>query len=378
LHAKALDFGILYGINCLPKDTIVNSNCPKGFWLRLFFNLILLIQLFMLFAPTAFCVGDPVVDSIVIRGVNEIHNEKFLDAVATFKTMIPLRPGTPMPYFYIAATYLALISEYRNPEYRDEFEAYIDSAVAIGEKKAETEFGTDEDYFYYGGALGYRGIYKSEKGDWWGAFKDGARARGKLERALVIDSTNYDVYFGLGAYDYWRSVKTKTFWWLPFFGDKRQAGIKEVWIAAEKGKYSQIESKYALIRIYHEDRNWKAMFDLWFGKLETVNPNDPFSLWWLSDGYAQLGQWANSENAYGQLLKTILASPFYHPNAELELRYNIAFAQNRQNKSREAIDNLKQAISLNDRIIDFGSTPEFLKKSKELLNQIDKTIDYSH
>jgi len=39
---------------------------------------------------------------------------------------------------------------------------------------------------------------------------------------------------------------------------------------------------------------------------------------------------------------------------------------------------LKQAISLNDRIIDFGSTPEFLKKSKELLNQIDKTIDYSH
>lgn len=320
----------------------------------------------------AFALGNPEVDSIVIGAIRQVHDENFFEGIDKFKELIEISPGTPMPYFYIAATYLCLINEYRNPEYRDEFEAYIDSAVSLGEQRAEEKVGTDEDYFYYGAALGYRGIYKSDQGDWWGAFKDGARARGKLEKALEIDSTNYDVYYGLGSYDYWRSAKTKVLWWLPFFSDRREQGIEYMWKAVEKGKYSPNECLYALVRVYHNEKDFEKMFDVWYKYLESINPNDPYAFWWLGDGYAQLGQWGNSEDIYRRLLEAIKDSPYYHPNAEVELSYLIAHAQFNQNNLDAAVSNLEEGIKLEEEIVDYHDAPAYLKKSKELLDRIEK------
>jgi len=339
-----------------------------------FYFPILVISVLLLFIgmvrEAKAAVGDEAVDSIVIRAISEVHREKFLEAVNTFKSLEPLRPETPMPYFYIAATYLSLIDEYRNPTYKPQFEAYIDSAVYFGELRSKSENQTDEDYFYYGAALGYRGIYKADIGDWFGAFKDGLRARGKLVKALEIDSTNSDVYYGLGTYDYWRSVKTKSLWWLPFISDKRKQGINEIWIAIKKGKYSPDECRYALLRIYHEEKDWDSMYNLWFNYLIKINPDDPFSYWWLADGYAQLGQWGKSEQAYKHLLKIILNSSYYHPNAEVEIRYDIAVALKNQGKKDKAITELKKAVSLKDKIIDFGKAADFLKRAENLLHRL--------
>ncbi|MBD3232669.1 MAG: hypothetical protein GF315_02985 [candidate division Zixibacteria bacterium] len=338
--------------------------------MKTIFSSLFLILFLLTCVSEIYAVEDAVVDSIVLKAIEQVHNEQFLKAVETFKDVRPMRPGTPMPYFYIAATYLALITEYRNPTYRPLFEAYIDSAVTFGEKRDDATDATAEDYFYYGGALGYRGIYKSEQGDWWGAFKDGARARGKLEKALEMDSTNFDIYYGLGSYDFWRSVKTEVFWWLPFFSDKRQQGIEYMWKAAEKGKYSQREVKYALIRVYHEIEEWEKMFEVWFKYLEDVNPDDPYALWWLADGYAQLGQWGNCEEMYKKLFGAIEESEFYHPDAEVELRYKIAVAQKNQNKTEKAIENLRKGISLELKISDVEKANQYLEDSKELLENI--------
>ncbi|MCP4631957.1 MAG: hypothetical protein GY855_03445 [candidate division Zixibacteria bacterium] len=327
--------------------------------------------LILIICSNCFAIGDDTIDSIAIKAINQIHAEDFREAVNTFKSLIPLRPETPMPYFYIAASYLSLINEYRNPNYLGHFEVFIDSAVYFGEKSAEAESGTAEDYFYYGGALGYRGIHKSDIGDWWGAFKDGARARGKLVKAHELDSTNCDVYFGLGAYDYWRSAKTKVLWWLPFFADKREQGIEYTKIAINKGKYSSNEAKYALIRMYHEEKDFQTMLDLWYDSIEEINPDDPFALWWIGDGYAQMGQWEKSEAVYKHLLETILHSPYYHSNAEIEIRYNIALAQVNRNFTNEAIGNLREILQLEDEIVEYGAATDFLKLAKKLLKEVE-------
>lgn len=344
---------------------------PEGYELRFKTSILFILAISLVSFSHADAIGDPVVDSIVLRGIRQVHHEQCLEAVDTFKKLIEIRPGTPMPYFYIAATYLAIMHDYINPDYNTSFKAYIDSAVSMGEKRVENGLADAEDYFYYGASLGYRGIYQSDMGNWWEAFKDGARARGKLVKALEMDSTNYDVYYGLGAYDYWRSAKTKALWWLPFFGDKRKQGIEYHLIAINKGKYTTNECRYALIRIYHEEADFDSMFNAWY-KIEDLNPDDPFALWWLADGYVQLGQWENAENMYKRLLNVMMESPYYHPNGEVSVRYRIAYAQYNQNKIDDAYQNLKLALALEDRVVDHADIKDYLQKSRDLLKRIEQ------
>jgi len=206
----------------------------------------------------AFAETSPeLVDSLILTGIDQIHQENLGEAIKTFKELIKLKPDKPVGYFFIAGAYRTIMYDYRSLTYQQEFEEYVQKAIDIGKNLTESGDATSEDYFYYAGALGYLGIFKSDLGSWWSAFRLGLRAKGVMEKALEMDSTNYDAYFGLGTYHYWRSVKTKIFWWLPFISDDRAKGISEIKLAIEKGKYSGREGKYSLL-VVTGDRQLQA------------------------------------------------------------------------------------------------------------------------
>jgi len=286
------------------------------------------------------------IDSLLLEGISLVHQEKFAEAFDLFDSTIAIAPDLPVGYFFKAAAYASLASDYRNLTYSDTFFTYIDQAIDIGKAREESGQASSEDIFFYGGAVGFRGIYKSFMGDWFGAFKDGLRGKSILKNAQEMDSTNYDTYYGLGAYDYWRSAKTKILWWLPFFSDNRQKGIDQIYLAIEKGKLVKNEAKYALLRIYDNEKDYEAIIKLWDNYLKEINPDDPFALFYLGRSLAELQRFEEAIDIFNRLLNFYSRSPYYDPGAELDVYYNLGVFYYKWGKYEEAVKHLSLAKDL--------------------------------
>ena len=154
---------------------------------------------------------------------------------------------------------------------------------------------------------------------------DGLKARNHLVKALEIDSTLYDVYYGLGSYHFWRSLKSKSFWWLPFIGDNRQKGIGMIMLTIEKSKYAKKDAELALVRIWVENKEYDKAFKM-IDKLSKIYPNKPYLLWLYGRAQFETDNDSGAIKTYQDLLGALAASPYYDPAGEVECRYDLAQA----------------------------------------------------
>ncbi len=314
------------------------------------------------------------VDSLIWEAIVQVDAEEFDSALVIFDKVIEADTTLPRGYFFVAATYSNLVSDYRNFSYKDDFLEHVDRAIEIGRLREESGQATAEDLFYYGGAVGYRGIFRSFEGDWWGAFKDGLKGRGLLGKAFEADSSYKDVYFGFGTYDYWRSAKTKILWWLPFFSDKRDQGIEETWIAIRGGKFASHEGKYALMRIYFDYEKYDKVLSHWEKEVRQFNPHDPLSLYWVGQASIKVGQFDKALKSFETILSVYIKSPYYDPAAEMECRYYIGLCHSELGNYREAIDHLLIASLMSESLSDREDIEEALKDVKPLLRSVQQKI----
>ena len=312
------------------------------------------------------------VEQIILQGMEYVHQEQTSKAVDEFKKLIELFPDHPIGYFYVSASLQTMMDDYRNYSQTDEFNKYMDLTIEKGEARKKRGTLTAHDCLYLGGAIGYRGIHKALTGDWFGAFVDGLKGKGYLEKALKLDPELYDVYYGLGTYHFWKSLKSRIFWWLPFVKDNRQMGIDMIKLAIEKGKYSAKDAKYALVRIYVENKEYQNAFDM-VERLRESQPNKPFLLWFLARAQFETKMYAGATNTYQTLLKELAASPYYHPEGEVEGRYWLALA-NFENKDLE--DSQKQIdaiLAFEEKSQDNKNMKHFIKEAEKLRKKIEKS-----
>jgi len=64
-------------------------------------------------------------DSLLLKGIDLVHHERFEEAFALFDTVIAYAPDKPVGYFFKAAAYSNLAADYRNLSYSDTFFKYI-------------------------------------------------------------------------------------------------------------------------------------------------------------------------------------------------------------------------------------------------------------
>ena len=317
--------------------------------------------------------SKPDLDSLISRGVDFIRWDKFDQAIAEFKKVIELYPDEPTGYFFVGASLQGLIDDYRNETYNDEFEKYINLAIKKGSSKVDENPDSALEHFYLGGALGYRGIYRSFRGNWWGAFMDGGKAYSHLKEALELDPQLYDAYYGVGAYHYWKSAKSKLFWWLPFFGDERKKGIQETMTAIQKGKYANTEAANSLLRIYLEEKDYPAVLK-WSEEVKKINPDNPFRLWMMAAAYVGMKNWDDAQNTFLYLLNVLKSSPYYDAAGEYECRYWLAYTNFNLGNIQSAQQELNQAIQLEPKVKDNDYAEPFLDKVKELQKEISQKL----
>lgn len=312
-------------------------------------------------------------DSIAMSGVDLVQHEKFDSALVVFNKIIATYPAEPMGYFFVAATYQTVIDDYRTDKYKGKFNQYVDLAIEKGRAKFERKNATASDYFYVGAAIGYRGIFRAFHGDWWGAFWDGGKAKGMMEEALKRDSTLYDAYYGLGTYYYWRSVKSKILWWLPFFGDNRQKGIDYTKLAVRKGKLAVLEGKYALIKIYAEEKDWPQVL-AWYDSVKTVTPEDPFCLWLVTVARINLKDFEGARQTLFRLLQIEKSSPYFDVASEMEIRYWLAVIDYYQRDYNKALSQIGFVFANKKAAAENNYAKNALDWAKELKEKIDKEL----
>lgn len=338
-------------------------------------TLILLITLTTL-SPAALAsaqpgIDSPEVDSIIMRGMDLVYADRNSEGVEEFKKLIDLFPENPIGYFYVSASLQTVMDDYRNYSNSEELLRYMDLAIEKGERIKERGELTAYDWFYYGGAVGFRGIHKALTGNWMGAFVDGLKGKSYLENALELDPEMYDVYYGLGSYHFWKSLKSRVFWWLPFVSDNRQMGIDMIMVAIEKGKYSKKDAKLALVRIWVENKEYDKAFAM-VDELEKIYPNKPFLLWLLARAQLENNMYDQALGTYQKLLAALTSSPYYHPAGEVECRYFMARALYEKKEYRQSHSQLKALLALEDAAGDNKLVKDFLRKAKKLKKRIQR------
>lgn len=178
---------------------------------------------------------DKKTHTLLEQGLHQFHEDNYNRALNLFNQLIELHPNCPIGYFLVAAVYQTIMRNYRTRIYECEFEKFINWAIEIGNKAIEQDRENALNYFYLGGAYGYRGLHKVRGRNWISAYIDGYKGMHNLKTALEKDPELYDVYYGLGTFHYWLGARSKIIRFLFYYKGDRQQGIDELLKAIKMG-----------------------------------------------------------------------------------------------------------------------------------------------
>lgn len=135
-----------------------------------------------------------------------------------------------------------------------EFETAVTRAITTTEAWTVRAPDSAEAWFYLGGAYAARVQWRVLRNEKLAAARDGKRIRQALERAIELDPSLDDAYFGIGMYKYYADVAPTAAKILRFLlllpGGDRQVGLQEMLRARDRGRLLQGEADYQLHVIY--------------------------------------------------------------------------------------------------------------------------------
>lgn len=294
-----------------------------------------------------------VLEQDIKRGIDNIYNFEFEKADAIFGEFIRRDPKSPVgPFFLGMVLWWKIMLDIENTTHDDAFIKQMDDVVELCDERLERNSQDIEALFFKGGAMGFRGRLRANRGSWIKAAGDGKDALPIVERCKKLDSKNYDVLFGVGLYNYYaEAIPEKNPVLKPLVllfpkGDKKK-GIEMLELVSEKGKYAQTESLYFLLQIYYiYERDYtKAVF--YAKKLYEKYPANSFFYRYLGRAYAASGFWKDADVIFREVLaKRQQHAPYYNEYVEREARYYVAMSLMNDHKSTEALEHFKLADKL--------------------------------
>jgi hypothetical protein len=177
-----------------------------------------------------------------------------------------------------------------NPDSRaldTRFSELAASTIAANDAWTRREPRRAEAWFYLAGAYAPRVQWRVLRGERLGAARDAKRIKDALERALQLDATLNDAYFGIGLYHYYADVapaSAKILRWLLLLpGGDRTMGLREMLQARDKGELLRGEADFQLhfVYLWYEHKTGDALNLL--ARLDARYPNNPLFLQLIAD-----------------------------------------------------------------------------------------------
>ena len=242
-----------------------------------------------------------------------------------------------------------------NPESRSldpRFSSLAASTIAANDAWVRREPRRAEAWFYLAAAYGPRVQWRILRGERIAAARDGKRIKDALERAIELDPTLYDAYFGIGLYHYYADVAPAALkmlrWLLLLPGGDRVQGLSEMLQARDRGELLAGEADFQLHLIYlwYEKKTTDALNLL--ERLEARYPHNPIfrqRIAEIRDVYVH--DPAASAAAWQMLLDRALAGTVYSPRTtEVRARLGLASVLSALNRTSEAIMHLQRIVDM--------------------------------
>ena len=272
-------------------------------------KLIFLISVFISLTLNAQWIKSKEYDETVQRGINYAYNLEYKKANEEFNKIVLKYPEHPSGYFFVAMVdWCKILVDVDNEKYDEQFFAKLEVVINKCDKILEKNKNDVSALFFKGGALGFRGRLRANRGSWILAANDGRLALPIVQDAYKLDKNNYDVLLGIGIYNYYAEIIPEKYPIvkpiMTFFpkGNKKK-GIEQLEEASQKSKYANIEASYFLMQLSYMYENDFISSQNVSEKLVAKYPNNSVFARYLGRNQIALNQLLNAKKTFENILK---------------------------------------------------------------------------
>jgi len=214
---------------------------------------------------------------------------RFDEAALRLKETCPPAPQPVCAALSAAALWWRILIDPSSRAYDDALERASADAVAAARDWTMREPQRGEAWFYLAAARAPRVNRLVLRGERLAAAREGKQIKDALERALAIDPSLDDAYFGIGLYHYYAAVAPMYAkllrWLLALPGGDRARGLEEMTRARDRGAILRGEADFQLqqIDLWYEARPRDALALL--ESLDARYPTNPLFLERIADVY---------------------------------------------------------------------------------------------
>jgi len=265
------------------------------------------VMLIVLAQADAQWIADPVIDTRVQKGIDHIYNIEFDAADREFAQIIALRPDHPAGYFFQAMTqWWRILSNFDDESKDEQFYSLIERVVRVCEQRLKRDKNDVTALFFKGGAIGFRGRLRVNRGKWLAAADDGVTALSAIRKAHELDANNTDVLLGIGIYNYYAEVVPTQYpilkpimLFLP--SGNKQKGLDQLEQAAASAKYAKVEAMYFLLQTYFSyEKQYVKALDLAL-QLHRMYPRNPLFHRMYGRCFVSLGNWKEAHRVFSEV-----------------------------------------------------------------------------
>jgi len=313
--------------------------------------------------------ADPILDyqDLILEGQALTFNEKYEEAREKFQSLIGNEPESPAGYFYLAMVYQARMKDLESDLYEKEFLHNLNKVIQLTKPKEEKKTADKWELLFLGNSYGSLGYYQVKRGGWFSGFKSAKKAKGALEKTVKQDSLFYEAYFGLGSYNYWKSVATKFINWLPFIGDHRQKGIRQLLLASEKAVFFQEPAKLGLMWIYYREKRYPEALELAL-TLQEKYPESKVPLWAKAFIYYEKYDWKSCLAALDELEEKLLRT-------QRDNYYNLIEVNFLKANCHYNLGHKKICLKICEEILEYPLDRKTAERQKEKISKIKKLLE---
>lgn len=308
-------------------------------------------------------------DSTVGAIAVAVATNQFEDAINRAQKIIDNEPDNPVGYFLLGAMTQTISEEFRNDDHNLLIDSLLSLAIDRSNEMKKTEPDNPELHFISGASLGYRAIHRAFHGRWFKAFRDGLKCSSHLGRALELDSTYYDAYWGMGSYLYYRTIKAKDFLWLPFISDQREKGMEMIKKAIAHGQLAGKLAREAFLRIYWSEKRYDDLL-LLADSLYAGLPDDAYILTYYIEGLLGKNRLDEAGIKIDELKATWKKSQYYDSSGYMEADYMEARLADMRGQTDTAEQILIQILACEDLRDSNAYFNETFEKARKLYKEL--------
>lgn len=252
-------------------------------------------------------VDDAAIAQVISQSIDRIYNLEFDAAEQTLRPLVRRYPDNPAGHFFLAMVEWWRILIVFDDESRDDgFYDMLEKVVELCDERLDRNPRDVSALFFKGGAIGFRGRLRANRGSWLAAANDGISALPIVRKAYELDPSNKDILLGIGIYNYYAEVVPERYpivkpLLLFFPSGDRKAGLRQLREASEKGLYARVEATYFLLQNnYLFEKDYRTALEL-ASDLHERYPMNPVFHRYLGRCYISLGRLTDAAGVFSEV-----------------------------------------------------------------------------